>query len=76
MNDNVLKKEFTKKDVQRARNLITGDAGARTTEGVGYKKKYEHRVHFTIVAVFRPWVFLWELNVSGITRVPLGAQVV
>jgi hypothetical protein len=44
MNDNVLKKEFTKKDVQRARNLITGDAGARTTEGVGYKKKYEHRV--------------------------------
>ncbi len=44
MNDNVLKKEFTKKDVQRARNLITGDASARTTEGVGYKKKYEHRV--------------------------------
>ena len=44
MNDNVLKKEFTKKDVQRARNLITGDTGARTTEGVGYSKKHEHRV--------------------------------
>jgi len=44
MNDNVLKKEFSKKDVQRARNLITGDTSARTTEGVGYKKKYEHRV--------------------------------
>ena len=25
MNDNVLKKEFSKKDVQRARNLITGN---------------------------------------------------
>ena len=44
MNDNVLKKEFSKKDVQRARNLVTGDTNSRTTEGVGYKKKYEHRV--------------------------------
>ena len=42
MNDNVLKKEFTKKDVQRARNLITGNTSARTTEGIGYTKKYEH----------------------------------
>jgi DNA-directed RNA polymerase subunit M/transcription elongation factor TFIIS len=42
MKDNVLKKEFSKKDVQRARNLITGNTGARTTEGVGYTKKYEH----------------------------------
>ena len=41
-NDNVLKKEFSKKDVQRARNLITGNTGARTTEGIGYTKKYEH----------------------------------
>jgi hypothetical protein len=44
MNDNVLKKEFSKKDVQRARNIITGNTGARTTEGVGYSKKHEHRV--------------------------------
>ena len=44
MNDNVLKKEFSKKDVQRARNLVTGDTNSRTTEGVGYKKKHEHRV--------------------------------
>jgi hypothetical protein len=44
MSDNVLKKEFSKKDVQRARNLVTGDTNSRTTEGVGYKKKYEHRV--------------------------------
>ena len=43
-NDNVLKKEFSKKDVQRARNIITGNTGARTTEGIGYTKKYEHHV--------------------------------
>ena len=42
MNDNVLKKEFSKKDVQRARNLVTGNTNARTTEGIGYTKKYEH----------------------------------
>ncbi len=44
MNDNVLKKEFSKKDVQRARNIITGKTGARTTEGIGYTKKHEHHV--------------------------------
>lgn len=42
MKDNVLKKEFSKKDVQRARNLVTGNTNARTTEGIGYTKKYEH----------------------------------
>ena len=42
MKDNVLKKEFSKKDVERARNLVKGNAGARTTEGIGYTKKYEH----------------------------------
>ena len=40
--DNVLKKEFSKKDVQRARNIVTGNTSARTTEGIGYTKKYEH----------------------------------
>ena len=44
MKDNVLKKEFSKKDVQRARNLVTGNISARTTEGIGYTKKYEHHV--------------------------------
>ena len=44
MNDNVLKKEFSKKDVQRARNLVTGNTSARTTEGIGYTKKHEHYV--------------------------------
>jgi DNA-directed RNA polymerase subunit M/transcription elongation factor TFIIS len=43
MKDNVLKKEFSKKDVQRARNLITGNTDSRTSQGVGYTKKYEHR---------------------------------
>ena len=42
--DNVLKKEFSKKDVQRARNIVTGDTNSRTTEGIGYTKKYEHHV--------------------------------
>ena len=44
MNDNVLKKEFSKKDVQRARNLITGNTNSRTSEGIGYTKKHEHYV--------------------------------
>jgi len=41
-NDNVLRKEFSKKDVERARNLITGNTDARTSQGVGYTKKFEH----------------------------------
>jgi hypothetical protein len=39
--DNVLKKEFSKKDVQRLRNVFTGKTGDRTTDGVGYTKKQE-----------------------------------
>ena len=39
--DNVLKKEFKKHDVQRLRNVLTGKAGERTTEGVGYTKAKE-----------------------------------
>ena len=42
-NDNVLRKEFSKKDVERARNLVTGNTDARTSQGVGYTKKSEHR---------------------------------
>ena len=41
-NQNVLKKEFSKKDVERARNLITGNTNARSSQGIGYTKKYEH----------------------------------
>ena len=40
--DNVLKKEFKKNDVERMRNLVKGKTGAKTTQGVGYSKKYEH----------------------------------
>ena len=43
MKDNVLKKEFNKQDVQRVRNVLTGQAGERTTEGIGYTKKQEFR---------------------------------
>ncbi len=37
--DNVLKKEFQKKDVERLRNLMQGKSSERTTEGIGYSKK-------------------------------------
>jgi|TARA_R110000782_G_scaffold94042_1_gene177680 hypothetical protein len=42
MKDNVLKKEFSKKDVNRARNLIAGNDNSRTSQGIGYTKKNEH----------------------------------
>ena len=41
MKESILKKEWSKKDVQRARNLIKGKANERTTKGVGYNKKQE-----------------------------------
>ena len=41
--DNVLKKEFSKKDVQRVRNVMSGKADERTTGGVGYTKQKIHR---------------------------------
>ena len=41
MKENILKKEWSKKDVQRARNLIKGKTGDRTTKGIGYTKKQE-----------------------------------
>ena len=43
MRDNVLKKEFNKKDVQRIRNLVQGKYGDKTTQSVGYKKGYTKR---------------------------------
>lgn len=41
MGDNVLKKEFNQKDVQRVRNLVQGKYGEKVTQGVGYTKKQE-----------------------------------
>ena len=38
MKDNILKKQFSKKDVQRARNLVKGKSGERTSQGIGYSK--------------------------------------
>ena len=35
----MLKKEFKRKDVQRARNLIMGNSGASTSTQIGYKKE-------------------------------------
>jgi len=39
MNDTNLKKEFSKRDVQRMRNIITGNAGGATGVQVGYSKQ-------------------------------------
>ena len=43
MKDNVLKKQFVEKDVQRLRNIMTGKYGEKTTVGTGYSKKQEFR---------------------------------
>lgn len=42
MKDNVLKKEFQRKDVERIRNLVKGNQGERITQGIGYSKNYGH----------------------------------
>jgi len=39
MKDNVLKKEFQKRDVERLRNLVKGKHGDKTTAGIGYNGK-------------------------------------
>jgi transcription elongation factor Elf1 len=41
MKDNILKKEFNKKDVTRLRNLVKGKSSERTGQGIGYTKKEE-----------------------------------
>lgn len=41
MKDNVLKKEFKEKDVERVRNLVKGKAGDKTIVGIGYEKPEE-----------------------------------
>ena len=38
-NDNVLKKEFNTRDVQRMRNIITKDYSAKTSTQIGYTKE-------------------------------------
>ena len=39
MKENVLKKQFTEKDIQRVRNLVKGKSGEKITHGVGYTKE-------------------------------------
>ena len=39
MSESNLRKEFSKRDVQRMRNIITGNAGASTGTQVGYSKQ-------------------------------------
>ena len=39
MKDNVLKKEFKKKDVERLRNLVKGKTGEKIGQSVGYRKE-------------------------------------
>jgi hypothetical protein len=39
MSENVLKKDFKQKDIQRVRNLVKGKHGEKTTIGIGYEKK-------------------------------------
>ena len=41
MSDNVLKKDFNKKDVERLRNIIKGKSSERTGQGIGYTKADE-----------------------------------
>lgn len=43
MSDNMLKREFKTRDVQRMRNIITKDYGAKTGTQVGYNKGYIER---------------------------------
>ena len=41
MSDTNLRKEFSKRDVQRMRNIITGNAGSATGVQVGYSKQQQ-----------------------------------
>ena len=42
MSDNVLKRDFQKKDVERLRNLVKGKSGERTSQGIGYTLSLIH----------------------------------
>jgi len=54
--DNVLKKEFKQQDVKRLRNIMSGKAGERTTEGVGYTKQQQfHKEGDVWTGMDRDW---------------------
>jgi len=79
MSDNVLKKDFNKKDVERLRNLVKGKAGERTTQGIGYTKKEEfHKEGDVWEADGRKWTIqdgikqnITKLDKFKIAAVPL-----
>jgi len=52
MDENVLKKEFGKKDVTRLRNLMTGKQDSKTGQSIGYNKKQ----------TFHKEGDIWEVN--------------
>lgn len=44
MKENVLKKQFAEKDIQRIRNLVKGKNGERITHGIGYTQESQDHV--------------------------------
>lgn len=44
MSESNLKREFSKRDVQRMRNLITGNAGSATGVQMGYEKQQDEHI--------------------------------
>jgi len=68
MSDNILKKEFNKKDVERLRNLVKGKSGKRTSQGIGYTKKQQfYKVGDTWKENCRTWTIKDGIN-HNITR--------
>ena len=58
MSDNVLKKQFQQKDVQRLRNLMTGKYGEKTSVGTGYTKQQEFHEEGDVVRPSAGTLFL------------------
>jgi hypothetical protein len=44
MKENVLKKQFAEKDIQRIRNLVKGKNGEKISHGVGYTKETQDHI--------------------------------
>jgi len=44
MKENILKKQFVEKDIQRIRNLVKGKNGEKITQSVGYTKESEDHI--------------------------------
>ena len=75
MKDNILKKEFAKKDVQRLRNVLKGKAGERTVDGIGYTKINELRKEGDVWAENgREWTIKDGLR-QNITRLDKAKEV-